>query len=88
MSKVITLLGAVAHWTDVLRAANTPKILLAIFAVWVLAPFVGLLVLRVSKVWTAVMIAGTLAIYGYAAFGPPLAKPLLYSCWFHQFRGR
>ena len=76
MSKVTTLLGAAGSLGLMFYGRqNTPKILLAIFAVWVLAPFVGLLAFRVSKVAAAMMTAATLAIYGYAAFGPPLAKP-------------
>jgi hypothetical protein len=74
MNKVISLLGAVAALGLMFYGRqHTPKILLAIFAVWVLAPFVALL--RVPKIWAAVITAGTLAIYGYAAFGPPMAKP-------------
>lgn len=76
MSKVTSLVGAAgALGLMFYGRQNTPKILLAIFAVWVLAPFVGLLALRVSMAGTAVITAVTLAIYGYAAFGPPLAKP-------------
>jgi hypothetical protein len=66
---------------------NNSLILLALFAIWVLSPFVALLIANVaSKSWatitratlyslTLVLTLGSLAVYGNAAFGPPRDKP-------------
>ena len=62
---------------------NPSPLLLVIFAAWVIAPFLG--VLFAGLVWKRggamlhglmpLLAAGSLAIYGWAAFGPPMAKP-------------
>ena len=64
--------------------------LMSLFAVWVLSPFVALVFAGVvSKRWpararatlygvTAVVVLGSLAIYGDVAFGPPRAKPAFF----------
>lgn len=65
---------------------NNSRILLVLFALWVLSPFVVLILAHVvSKSWSVltratlysvalVLTLGSLAIYGYIAFGPPRAK--------------
>lgn len=66
---------------------NPSRLLLALFTGWVLAPFLALAWSHVAaKPWpesaqawlhrlTLVLALTSLAVYGYAAFGPPLAKP-------------
>jgi hypothetical protein len=66
---------------------NSSRILLALFALWVLSPFVGLAVAYVfSKRWTdfarsvlyratLILALGSMAIYGDVAFGMPRANP-------------
>lgn len=70
---------------------NQSVVLLALFGIWVLSPFAGLVLADlVSKRWlvlmraalygvTVVVALGTLAIYASVAFGPPRAKPAF---WF------
>jgi hypothetical protein len=65
---------------------NNSRVLLAIFTVWVLSPFVVLLWAGLAaKSWSLltrailyslmpVLTLGTLAIYGYVALGPPRPK--------------
>jgi hypothetical protein len=66
---------------------NNSRVLLVLFGIWVLSPFVALVWANlVSKRWavltrttvygvTLVLTLGSLAIYGDVAFGPPRAKP-------------
>ncbi|PYQ00916.1 MAG: hypothetical protein DMF82_20765 [Acidobacteria bacterium] len=66
---------------------NPSSMLMALFAVWVLSPFVGLgLAASRSPRWSVatratvhvvmlVVALGSLAIYGQVAFGPPRPKP-------------
>lgn len=66
---------------------NDSRILLVLFAIWVLSPFVALVVANaVSKRWSVLTRAtlygvmlilplGSLVIYGNVALGPPRAKP-------------
>jgi phosphate/sulfate permease len=66
---------------------NDSRILLVLFAIWVLSPFMALVLANVvSKRWsvlrratlysvTLVLTFGSLAIYGDVALGPPRAKP-------------
>jgi len=66
---------------------NNSRILLVLFAIWVLSPFMALLLANVtSKRWSVhtrstlysvmlVLTLGSLAVYGYVALGPPTAKP-------------
>jgi hypothetical protein len=70
---------------------NKSIVLLAMFALWDIAPFVGLLVAhRVSRGWastarttldwvTLLVALASLAIYGVVALGPPRPKP---ASWF------
>lgn len=62
---------------------NASPLLLVIFTVWVIAPFLAMLF--ADLVWKRggamlhglmlVLAVGSLAMYGWAAFGPPVAKP-------------
>jgi hypothetical protein len=86
----VVALGAAAVGSIglMLRAGrhNASRILLLIFAVWVVSPFVALVLADVfSKRWSVVTRAmvygvmlvvglGSLAIYGYVALGPARAK--------------
>ncbi len=86
---IATLVGAAGSCGFMLYTGrrNQSRVLLLLFAVWVLAPFVGLLwAFAVSKrrsVNTRAMLYGlmlilssaSLAIYGYVALGPPRAQP-------------
>jgi hypothetical protein len=66
---------------------NNSRLLLALFGIWVLSPFIALVSANlVSKRWsvlarttlssvTLVLTLGSLAVYGDVAFGPPRAKP-------------
>jgi hypothetical protein len=87
---LVALLGGSGGSLDfMLRVGhrNKSRILLMLFGIWVLSPFVLLLLINlVSKPWAAVTRATfytvmlvvslvSLAIYGYIAFGPPRAKP-------------
>jgi hypothetical protein len=65
---------------------NGSRILLVLFAIWVLSPFMALVLANgVSKRWSVltratlhsvmlILTLGSLAIYGYVALGPPRAK--------------
>lgn len=66
---------------------NPSLVLLALFAIWVLSPFVGLvLAARGSQRWLVaarervhvlmlIVAVGSLAIYGQVVFGPPRPRP-------------
>ena len=86
---LITVLGgAVGSVGLMLRAGhrNPSRILLMLFALWVLSPFMALVLANVvSKRWSAltrvtlhcvmlVLTLGSLAVYGDVALGPPRAK--------------
>lgn len=85
--RVTALIGAAGSAGLTLYAGrhNSSRILMALFVFWVLSPFVGLVLAEVvSKRWTIltsptllglvlVIAAGSLAIYGYVALGPPRA---------------
>ena len=70
---------------------NKSIILLAMFVLWDLAPFAGLLLAyRTSRSWASIVQTalhwvmvlvgvGSLAIYGIVALGPPRPKP---AAWF------
>src|SRR3954451_6785353 len=86
---VALLAGAGGSLDFMLRVGhrNKSRILLMLFGIWVLSPFVLLLLTNlVSKPWAAatratfytvmlVVSLASLAIYGYVAFGPPRATP-------------
>jgi hypothetical protein len=80
--------GAVGSFGLMLHAGrrNDSRILLVLFTIWVLSPFVALVLADVvSKRWSVltratlhsvmlVLTLGSLAIYGDVALGPPRAK--------------
>jgi hypothetical protein len=82
------LAGAAGSFGLMLHAGrrNDSRILLVLFTIWVLSPFVALVLADVvSKRWSVltratlhsvmlVLTLGSLAIYGDVAFGPPRAK--------------
>ena len=85
---IALLAGAAGSVAFMLRAGhrNPSRLLLVLFAMWVLSPFVALLfAIFVSKHWSAftratlygvmlVLTVSSLAIYGDVAFGPPRTK--------------
>ena len=90
---VAAVVGAVASVIFVLRVGHRNKsiILVAMFVIWDVAPFVGLfLAHRASRPWastsrmalywvTLLVTLASLAIYGVVALGPPRPKP---ASWF------
>jgi hypothetical protein len=44
---------------------------MAMFVIWVFMPFAGLIWARAGRWVTLVVAMGSLAVYGYAALGPP-----------------
>jgi peptidoglycan/LPS O-acetylase OafA/YrhL len=86
---LVVLAGAVGALGLMLHAGrhNDSRILLALFAIWDLSPFMALVVAGVvSKRWPVltraalysvmlVLTLGSLAIYGGVALGPPRPKP-------------
>jgi hypothetical protein len=82
------LAGAVGSVGLMLRAGhgNPSRLLLVLFALWVLSPFIALVLANmVSKRWSVltratlytvmlVLTSGSLAIYGDVALGPPRTK--------------
>ena len=85
---IAVLAGAVGSFGLMLHAGrrNDSRILLVLFTIWVLSPFVALVLADVvSKRWSVltratlhsvmlVLTIGSLAIYGDVASGPPRAK--------------
>ena len=98
---IAVLAGAVGSVGLMLRAGhrNPSRLLLVLFALWVLSPFIALVLANmVSKRWSVltratlytVMLAiavGSLAIYGDVALGPPGRRPLSYSLSFPPRHG-
>lgn len=89
---IAVLAGAAGSFVLMLLAGRHQNslILLALFAIWVLSPFVALVIAdRVSKHWSdltrmtldivmLVLPLGSLAIYGKVALGPPRAQPAFF----------
>jgi hypothetical protein len=85
---IAVLAGAVGSVGLMLHAGrnNPSRLLLVLFALWVLSPFIGLVFANmVSKRWSVltraslytvmlVLTVGTLAAYGVVALGPPRPK--------------
>jgi hypothetical protein len=85
---IAVLAGAAGSVALMLHAGrrNDSRVLLVLFTIWVLSPFVALVVADVvSKRWSVltratlhsvmvVLTLGSLAIYGDVALGPPRAK--------------
>ncbi|MEP6999488.1 MAG: hypothetical protein ABI969_03355 [bacterium] len=83
------MIGAAGSVGAMLRVGqhNPSKLLLLAFVLWDVSPFVALLLAdRMSKPWSLltrktlyslmlIFAFGSLAIYGYIAFGPPRKKP-------------
>lgn len=84
---VAVVAGAVGSLGLMLRAGHPPLFLRVLFAIWVLSPFMALLVAHwVSTRWPVLIRAtlhslmliitvGSLAIYADVVFGPPRPKP-------------
>jgi hypothetical protein len=85
---IALLAGAIGSVAFTLRAGqhNNSRVLMVLFVLWVLSPFVAIgFASVVSKRWSAltraalhsvtlVLALASLAIYGYVAVGPPRAK--------------
>ena len=98
---IAVLAGAAGSVGLMLHAGrhNDSQILLVLFALWVLSPFIALVLAHVvSKRWSVltratlysvmlVLTLGSLAIYGDVALGPPGRRPLSYSLLFPQRHG-
>jgi hypothetical protein len=86
------MLARVAAWAGAVGSVglmlyvgrrNASVLLMVIFAVWVIAPFLGVLFADLVRKRGGAMLhglmlilaVGSLAIYGWVAFGPPMAKP-------------
>jgi len=90
---VAAVVGGVGSIAFILRVGHRNKsiVLLAMFVLWDVAPFVGLLLAhRASRLWassaraalywvTLLVTLASLAIYGVVALGPPRPKP---ASWF------
>jgi hypothetical protein len=86
---IAALVGAGGSIGLMLRVGhrNNSGVLLILFGIWVLSPFVALVLAgSISKRWPVltrttlycmmlVLALGSLAVYGDVAFGPPRAKP-------------
>ncbi len=87
---IAVLVGAVGSVGLMLRVGQRQRsvILLVLFTIWVLSPFVALIalasmgstrwpVLTRATLYSVMLIVtlGSLAVYGDVAFGPPRAKP-------------
>jgi hypothetical protein len=88
VSLIALVVGAAGSIVCMLRVGHRSGfILLALFTIWVLSPFVALVVAAsVSKRWTVLARAilyglmliftlGSLVVYGTVAFGPPRPQP-------------
>ena len=89
LAMIAVLVGAAGSFGLMLRVGrrNPSLILLVLFTVWVLSPFVALLWANVVSKWWRVLTPATalsltlvltlvsLAIYGRVAFGPHIAQP-------------
>ena len=83
---LVGAVGSVGLMLHVGRRKDSPRLLMALFTIWVLSPFVALVFANiVSKGWSVitratlygvmlVLTAGSLAIYGDVALGPLRAK--------------
>ena len=82
VAAMIAVAGAVGSLVFMLRVGhrNNSLLLVTLFAIWVLSPFVALLAaslgLKRSPLSLSLILAfGSLIVYGDVAFGPPWAKP-------------
>jgi len=96
VAKVALVVGTVGSVGLMLRVGGHKTsgiLLLLLFGVWVIAPFVGLAWIgQIARHWpersqamlcglTLAIAVSSLAIYGEAAFGPPQPKPADGSSW-------
>lgn len=86
---IVTVTGAIGSFGFMLRVGNrnNSRILMLMFAVWVLSPFVALVLAHsVSRSWAAmtcatlyvlmlVLALGSLTLYGDVALGTPRPQP-------------
>jgi hypothetical protein len=84
---IAVVAGAAGSVGLMLRAGHPPLFLRVLFVIWVLSPFMALLLAdKVSKRWSLITRAtlhsvmlivtlGSLVIYGGAALRPPASKP-------------
>jgi hypothetical protein len=79
VAAMIAVTGAIGSLVLMLRVGhrNNSLLLMTLFAIWVLSPFVALLVVLKRPLLTLSLILafGSLIVYGDVAFGPPWAKP-------------
>ena len=89
VARIAVVAGATGSVGLMLRVGhrNDSRILLGLFTIWVLSPFVALLLADIdSKRWPVltrttlhsvmlILTLGSLAIYGDVALGPPRSKP-------------
>jgi hypothetical protein len=82
VAAIIAVAGAVCSLVLMLRVGhrNNSLLLMTLFAIWVLSPFVALLVAslalkRSPLILSLILALGSLIVYGDVAFGPPWAKP-------------
>lgn len=78
IAPLAALAGAVGSvWFTLLVGRHNPsRLLVAMFLVWVLAPFIALAFTKWALPVLTVLIAlASLAIYGRVALGPPTAQP-------------
>jgi tryptophan-rich sensory protein len=88
-ARIAVVIGAAGSIALMLRVGqrNPSSVLMLLFAIWVLSPFVALaLAEKRSQRWspltraalhgaTLIVTVGSLAVYGVVAFGPPQSKP-------------
>lgn len=89
VSMIALMAGAAGSVGFMLRVGhhNNSQILLMLFGIWVLSPFMALVLANVfwkpgsvltrATLYSVMLVVtlGPLAIYGYVALGPPRAKP-------------
>ena len=71
--RILAAVGAFGSVAAVLWVGrrNPSVILMAMFVIWVFMPFAGVIWARAGHWVTLVVATGSLAVYGYAALGPP-----------------
>jgi hypothetical protein len=89
VARIAVVIGAAGSIALTLRVGqrNASSVLMLLFVIWVLSPFVALaLAEKRSQRWlpltraalhgvTLIVTVGSLAVYGVIAFGPPRSKP-------------
>ena len=79
---MIAVTGAVGSFVLMLRVGhrNNSLLLMTLFAIWILSPFVALLMANLAfkrplLTLSLILAFGSLIVYGDVALGPPWAKP-------------